>query len=74
MPKWCMEHHEALIRFEETLRENTKAVKDIRYRLFGNGQEGIIRTIARHDTYFKIIGATLIILVGGILANIGGYL
>ena len=44
------EHGERLARIEEQNKSQFKMIKDIKKAIMGNGQEGILKTVMRHDT------------------------
>jgi len=62
--KILMQHGERLAKIEEQNGHIRGTIDDIWQRLFGNGQEGLIRTVERHRTYFALLGAAVTTLVG----------
>lgn len=60
-------HGERLAKIEEQNRNQYKMLKDIYKQLFGNGQEGLIRTVTRHKAYFAILGTAITLLAGAVL-------
>ena len=48
------------------IESDSKATKEIVTRfdekLFGNGQPGLVETVTRHKTYWKLFGRILVIL------------
>lgn len=64
-----IQHSERLAKIEEQNEHIRGTINDIWERLFGNGQEGLIKTVERHKTYFALLGAAVTTLVG-IVASI----
>ena len=66
-----IQHGERLARIEEQNRNQYKMLKDIYKSLFGNGQEGLVKIVARHKAYFAVIGGVVSALAGllGILLD-----
>ena len=62
--------HDTIIELKTLMTESNKDIKEIKKKLFGNGDEGICATIITHRTYFKIIGVALTILSTAVLAKI----
>jgi len=57
-----LQHGERLARIEEQNRNQYHLLKEIKEQLFGNGQEGLIKTVARHKAYFAILGSAIAVL------------
>jgi len=57
------EHMTLLATIQEQNKTIFKRIDELHEQLFGNGQEGICDTLTKHSVYFRIIGASLIIIV-----------
>lgn len=48
-------HSELLIRIDERTNTIEREIKELKHKLFGNGQEGICKVVDRHDVTLKNI-------------------
>ena len=67
MEEECLFDHDLLIELSTNIKNIKKDINDIKYKLFGNGQEGIITTITKHKVYFALLGIALTIIGGGVI-------
>lgn len=65
-----LKDHDTIIKLETMMSETQKDVKEIKNKLMGNGREGLCDIVNQHKTYFKIIGAALVLLGTGVVSVI----
>ncbi len=51
----------------EHTEQNKAMLEAIYIKLFGNGREGLITKVTKHDVYFGLIGSAIVILSGCII-------